>query len=72
MIGYATDETEECMPVSHLYSNKLVERLRECKDKGIIPWLGPDAKSQVTVEYKNQNGHLEPIRVHTVLLSVQH
>lgn len=45
MIGYATDETEECMPVSHLYSNKIVERLRECKDKGIIPWLGPDAKS---------------------------
>jgi len=40
--------------------------------KGIIAWLGPDAKTQVTVEYKNDNGKLAPIRVHTVLISAQH
>lgn len=69
MIGYATNESAECMPLSHLFSSQLCERLRECMLKGIIPWLRPDAKTQVTVEYKNNNGRLTPIRVHTVLIS---
>jgi len=45
MIGYATSESEELHPISHLYANKLCQRLRECKDQKIIPWLGPDAKT---------------------------
>lgn len=52
MIGYATDESEECMPLTHLFASRLCERLTECRVKSIIPWLGPDAKTQVTVEYR--------------------
>jgi len=45
MIGYATDETEEMMPLSHQLANKLCERLYQCRVEKILPWLGPDAKS---------------------------
>jgi len=45
MIGYATNESEEYHPVSHLYASKLCAKLKECKDNKSIPWLGPDAKS---------------------------
>lgn len=73
MIGYASDETEEMMPITHLLANKLCERLNQCRREGILPWSRPDAKSQVTVEYKkNEDGHLIPLRVHTVLISAQH
>ena len=73
MIGYASDETEELMPLTHILASKLCERLNTCRREGILPWLRPDGKSQVTVEYKkNEEGHLTPIRVHTVLISCQH
>jgi len=72
MFGYATDETEELMPLTHVLATKLCERLVECRKKGILPWLRPDAKTQVTVEYKTDGGAVVPIRVHTVVISTQH
>lgn len=75
MIGYATDEggeTEDYMPLSHSFSNKLVQRLEECRYNKVLDWLRPDGKVQVTVEYKKQGGHIQPVRVHTVLISAQH
>ena len=73
MIGYATDETDEAMPLTHVLANKLCERLLEVRANKTLPWLGPDAKSQVTVEYKKEeNGNLTPVRVHTILISTQH
>ncbi len=73
MIGYATDETEELMPITHVLASKLCERLNQTRRDGVLPWLRPDGKSQVTVEYKKgADGHLVPLRVHTVLISAQH
>eukprot|EP01129_Flabellula_baltica_P006820 TRINITY_DN25_c0_g1_i1.p2 TRINITY_DN25_c0_g1~~TRINITY_DN25_c0_g1_i1.p2 ORF type:complete len:391 (+),score=109.13 TRINITY_DN25_c0_g1_i1:30-1202(+) len=72
MFGYATDETEEAMPLSHLLAANLCTRLSVCRNEGILPWLRPDAKTQVTVQYRNDNGAVVPIRVHTVVISTQH
>ena len=72
MFGYATDETEEGMPFSHLMATKLGARLTEVRKKGLVPWVRPDGKTQVTVEYKEENGVTVPKRVHTVLISTQH
>lgn len=72
MIGYASDETEELMPLTHLLSNKLIERLHEVRVKEICPWMRPDAKVQVTVEYEQNGTQIKPIRVHTILISQQH
>lgn len=73
MIGYASDETPELMPITHILASKLCERMNFCRREGILPLLRPDGKSQVTVEYKkNEEGHLIPIRVHTILISAQH
>ena len=68
MFGYATDETETLMPLPIHLAHRLVERLAELRFKGKIPWLRPDGKSQVTIEYENER----PIRVHTVVISTQH
>ncbi|KAL5182685.1 S-adenosylmethionine synthase [Glycine soja] len=72
MFGYATDETPELMPLSHVLATKLGARLTEVRKNGTCPWLRPDGKTQVTVEYYNDNGARVPIRVHTVLISTQH
>jgi len=72
MFGYATDETDECMPMTHLLATKLCERLSECRRKGILPWLRPDAKTQVTCEYRREGGAVVPVRVHTIVISTQH
>merc|ERR1711916_367713 len=76
MFGYATDETEEAMPMTHLLATKLVQTLtkvREDQDpKTGCPWLRPDAKTQVTINYKNEGGRMVPLRVHTVVISCQH
>jgi len=72
MFGYATNETKECFPFSHLMALKLSQKLTEVRKKGIIKYLRPDGKTQVTVEYKEENGELKPIRVQTVLISTQH
>ncbi|MEQ2179721.1 S-adenosylmethionine synthase isoform type-1, partial [Goodea atripinnis] len=72
MFGYATDETEECMPLTLLLAHKLNYRMREVSLNGECPWILPDSKSQVTVAYRDSEGALEPLRVHTVVISVQH
>jgi len=72
MFGYATDETEECMPMTHLFATRLIERLSICRREGIIPWLRPDAKTQVTIQYKRDGGAVIPVRVHTIVISTQH
>ncbi|CAL5097097.1 unnamed protein product [Urochloa decumbens] len=72
MFGYATDETPELMPLSHVLATKLGAKLTEVRKNGTCPWLRPDGKTQVTVEYRNEAGAMVPIRVHTVLISTQH
>jgi S-adenosylmethionine synthetase len=72
MFGYATDETEECMPLSHTLATQLGYRLTEVRKTGILPWVRPDGKTQVTVEYEDNGGRMVPKRVHTILISTQH
>ncbi|CAH1442029.1 unnamed protein product [Lactuca virosa] len=72
MFGYATDETPELMPLTHVLATKLGAKLTEVRKNKTCSWLRPDGKTQVTVEYKNDNGAMVPIRVHTVLISTQH
>jgi len=72
MFGYATDETDECMPLTHLLATKIGLRLTEVRKGGIVPWVRPDGKVQVTMEIKEVNGQIIPQRVHTILISTQH
>jgi len=69
MFGYASDETPELMPLPIFLAHKLMENIVVLRNKGILKWLRPDAKSQVTVEYNSKN---EPVRVDTVVISTQH
>ena len=68
MFGYATNETPEMMPAPILYSHKILKLLADARHSGKEPRLGPDAKSQVTVEYRDG----KPTRAHTIVLSTQH
>ncbi len=68
MFGYATDETEELMPMPITYAHKLCQRLTTVRKNGALDFLRPDGKSQVTVEYENGS----PKRVDTVVVSAQH
>jgi S-adenosylmethionine synthetase len=68
MFGYACDETSELMPATIMYSHKLLHNLSTLRHTKNVPWLRPDAKSQVTAEY--QDGKLS--RIHTVVISTQH
>ncbi|MCI4388496.1 hypothetical protein PGIGA_G00086700 [Pangasianodon gigas] len=72
MFGYATDETEECMPLTIILAHKLNAKLAELRRNGSLPWLRPDSKTQVTVQYRQDRGTMVPLRVHTVVVSVQH
>merc|ERR1719461_2567325 len=72
MFGYATDETPELMPLSAILATKLGKRLTDVRKQGILNWVRPDGKTQVTVVYKKVNGRMIPQRVHTILISTQH
>ncbi|XP_040341506.1 S-adenosylmethionine synthase isoform X2 [Panthera pardus] len=72
MFGYATDETEECMPLTIILAHKLNARMAELRRSGVLPWLRPDSKTQVTVQYIQDNGAVIPVRIHTIVISVQH
>jgi len=68
MFGYATNETETLMPAPLFYSHRLVERQAEMRKSGVLPWLRPDAKSQVTFIYEDN----KPVAIDAVVLSTQH
>lgn len=68
MFGYATNETETLMPAALEYSHRLVRRQAELRKNGTLPWLRPDAKSQVTLRYENN----KPVAIDAVVLSTQH
>lgn len=72
MFGYATDETAECMPLTVVLAHRLNYKLSELRRDGTFWWARPDSKSQVTCEYYFDHGACIPIRVHTVVISVQH
>lgn len=72
MFGYACDETPELFPFSHLMALKLSERLTQVRKNKTVPWLRPDGKTQITVEYKKQGGDVVPLRIQNVLVSTQH
>ena len=69
MFGYASDETDVLMPAPIHYSHRLVERQAELRKSGALPWLRPDAKSQITMRYGADG---KPERVEAVVLSTQH
>ncbi|MBD3163065.1 MAG: methionine adenosyltransferase, partial [Candidatus Eisenbacteria bacterium] len=68
MFGYATNETPELMPLPIQIAHKLTARLGECCQNGVLPFLGPDGKSQVTVAYEDER----PVGIDTVVVSAQH
>lgn len=68
MFGYACDETPELMPAPIIYAHRLVQRQAELRRTGALPWLAPDAKSQVTFRYENGT----PVAIEAVVLSTQH
>jgi S-adenosylmethionine synthetase len=72
MFGYATNETEEMMPLTHVLATKLCKLMTTLRETNALPWLRPDIKTQVTVEYKKDGGAMIPLRVHTVVISAQH
>jgi S-adenosylmethionine synthetase len=68
MFGYATNETPELMPAPILYSHRILQLMADARHAGEAPALGPDAKSQVTMEYRDG----KPVRAHTIVVSTQH
>merc|ERR1712031_107830 len=73
MFGYASDETEDCMPLTHSMATHLGKKLTDVRKNGDLWWLRPDGKTQVTIQYKQKaDGSVEPQKIHTVVISTQH
>lgn len=72
MFGYATNETKEKLPLTILLAHKLNKAMADARRSGELPWLRPDTKTQVTIEYKHDGGAVIPLRVHTIVISAQH
>lgn len=74
MFGYATDEwdTVTLHPYSHYLANLLCEEMAVARHSRTIPWLRPDCKSQVIVEYKKEGSNVKPVRIYNILISTQH
>ena len=72
MFGYATDETPEYLPLTVQLAHALNKAMTDARNDGSLPWLRPDTKTQVTVEYEHDGGAVVPIRVDTVVVSAQH
>ncbi len=68
MFGYACKETEDLMPMPILLAHKITKRVSEMRHKGILPFLRPDGKAQVTIEYVN----MKPVRIDNIVVSAQH
>merc|ERR1712224_290692 len=73
MFGYASDETEDSMPLTHSMATRLGKKLTDVRKSGDLWWLRPDGKTQVTIEYlEKADGSVEPQKIHTVVISTQH
>merc|ERR1739848_687774 len=73
MFGYASDETADCRPLTILMATRLGKKLTDVRKSGQLWWLRPDGKTQVTIEYmQNEDGSVEPQKIHTVVISTQH
>jgi S-adenosylmethionine synthetase len=73
MFGYATEETDELMPLPITLAHRICKRLAEVRKADVLPYLRPDGKSQVTVRYEtDEHGHLRPVEIVRVLISTQH
>ena len=72
MFGYATDETPEYLPLTIQLAHKLNSAMSDARRDGSLPWLRPDTKTQVTIEYEHDGGAVVPKRVDTVVVSAQH
>jgi S-adenosylmethionine synthetase len=68
MFGYASDETPELMPATLQFAHALTRRLAQVRRSGEVPWIRPDGKAQVTIEFEGD----KPVRIHTVVVSTQH
>jgi len=60
------------MPLTHWLATQIGKRLTDVRNQGILRWVRPDGKTQVTIEYRRQNGRMIPLRVHTIVISTQH
>ncbi|KAK4315941.1 hypothetical protein Pmani_012854 [Petrolisthes manimaculis] len=72
MFGYATDETDVCMPLTVVLAHRLNQKIAELRRDGTFWWARPDSKTQVTCEYSFEQGAAIPRRIHTVVVSLQH
>merc|ERR1712225_108470 len=73
MFGYASDETADCMPLTHSMATRLGKKLTDVRKSGELWWLRPDGKTQVTIQYRQKaDGSVEPEKIHTVVISTQH
>merc|ERR1712157_531728 len=73
MFGYASDETEDCMPLTHSMATRLGKKLTDVRKSGHLWWLRPDGKTHVTIEYlQKADGSVEPKKLHTIVISTQH